>query len=90
MTTVKECLNEFEFTSAKIGKQKKIVLKNFDNVKVIVNKPTSKDYKINSKTLKILVLLHMLFFSVFRPLGLFTLCSHATKFCSLGTSALLC
>ena len=71
-------------------KTKEIVLINFDDVKVILNKPTSKDYKINTKTLKILVLLHMLFFSVFRSLGLFTLCSHATKFCSLGTFVLLC
>ena len=48
-----------------------------------------KDYKIKTKTLKILVILLILFFSVFRPLGLFTLCSHATKFSSLGTSVLL-
>ena len=45
-----------------------------------------KDYKINTKTLKILVILLILFFSVLRPLGLFTLCSHATKFSSLSTS----
>ena len=47
-----------------------------------------KDYKINTKTLKILVILLTSFFSVFRPLG-FTLCSHVTKFSSLGTSVIL-
>ena len=39
-----------------------------------------KNYKINTKTLKILVFLPILFFSVFRLLRLFTFCSHATKF----------
>ena len=47
------------------------------------------DYKINTRTLKILVLLLILFFSVFKALVLFTLCSHATKFSSLGISVLL-
>ena len=48
-----------------------------------------KNYNINTKTLKFLAILPMLFFSVFRPLGLFMLCSHATKFSSLGTAFLL-
>ena len=79
--------------------------KNFDGVKVILNKKNNlkvtylrdfradilacKDYKINTKTLNNLVILLILFFSVFRPLGLFTLCSYGTKFSSLGTSVLL-
>ena len=49
-----------------------------------VNILACKDYKINTKTSKIVILL-ILFFIVFRPLGLFTLCSHATKFSSFGT-----
>ena len=44
-----------------------------------------KGYKTNRKTLKILVNFLILFFSVFRSLVLFTLCSHAT----LSTSVLL-
>ena len=48
-----------------------------------------KDYKINTKTLKILVILLVLFFNVFRRLGLFTMRSDATKFSSLGTSVVL-
>ena len=48
-----------------------------------------KDYKINTKTSKILAFILILFFSVIRLLGLFTLCSHATKFSSLGISVLL-
>ena len=47
-----------------------------------------KYYKINTKTSKMLVILLILFFSVFWTLGLFTLCGHATKFSSLGTSVL--
>ena len=45
--------------------------------------------RLNTKALKILVFLLVLFFSAFCPLGLFTLCSHATKFSSLGTSVLV-
>ena len=48
-----------------------------------------KDYKINTKTLKIFVFLPIIFFSVFRLLRLFMLCSHATKFSPLGKSALI-
>ena len=48
-----------------------------------------KDYKINTKTVKILVILLVLFFNVFRRLGLFTMRSDATKFSSLGTSVVL-
>ena len=43
-----------------------------------------KDYKINTKTLKILVFHVILFFSVSRSLGLFTLCSLAANFLSLA------
>ena len=46
------------------------------------------DYKMNTKILKILVILVIFFVSVFRPLGLFTLCSHATKFSSIVTYVL--
>ena len=72
--------------------------KNFNGTKVILNKRTNlqvmyvrdfrvsilacKDYKINTKMFKILFILLMLFFSVYRLLGLFMLCSHATKFSS--------
>ena len=45
-----------------------------------------KGYKTNTKALKIIVFHLILFFSVFRPLGLFTLW---TKFSSLGTSVYL-
>ena len=48
----------------------------------------SKYYKINTKTSKMLVILLILFFSVFWTLGLFTLRGYATKFSSLGTSVL--
>ena len=48
-----------------------------------------KDYKISIKTLKIIVFLLVLFFTAFGPLGLFTLCSYATKFSSISTSVLL-
>ena len=86
-----------QFTCIRIWKQKKIILKSFNEIKVIVNKKNNpisnvckelyrdrilacKDYKINTKTLKILVIL--------LTLVLFTLCSHATKFYSLGISVL--
>ena len=88
-------------------KTKQDCFKNFDDVKVILNKKETnlqvmyvtdfrasilacKDYKINKKTLKILVTVLIFFFSVFRPLRLFMLCSHATNFSSLSTSLLLC
>ena len=86
-------------------KTKENCFKNCNARKVILNKKTnlqvmyvrefrasilaSKDQKINTETLKILVFLLILFFSVFRPLGLFTLCSHATKSSSLSTSVVL-
>ena len=85
------------FTSSRIWKQKKTV--NFNDIKGILNKKNPqvisardfrasilacKDYKINTKTWIIVILL-VLFFSAFRPLELFTLCSHATKFSSFST-----
>ena len=51
--------------------------------------PACEDYKINTKTLKILAIFLILFFSVFRPLELFSLCIHATHLSSLDTSAFL-
>ena len=86
-------------------KTKKNCFKNFNDEKVSLNKKTKlqlmyvrdfrasiracKDSKINTKTLRILGFLLILFISVFRPLRLFTLYSHATKFSSLDTSVLL-
>ena len=54
-----------------------------------VSNLTCKDYRINTKTLKTIAILLILFFKVFRPLALFTLCSHATKFSSLSLSVFL-
>ena len=71
-------------------KTKENCFKNFNDVKVILNKktnfrvmcvrdfrasfPACKDLKINIKILKIFVILVISFFRVFRPFGLFSLC----------------
>ena len=51
--------------------------------------PAFKINKINTKALKIIFLLLILFFSVFQPSGLFRSCSHTAKFSSVYTAVLL-
>ena len=97
------CSHIFAEVNKNIIKTKKNCFKNFNDVKMILNKKTTRNVckklqskyscvkitRLNTKALKILVSLLVLFFSAFCPLGLFTLCSHATKFSSLGTSVLV-
>ena len=59
-----------------------IFLLRWTNLNKLASILACKDYKINTKTSKILFILLML---IFRLFGLFTLCSHATKFSSLST-----
>ena len=65
--------NKFELIHLNMNmKTKENCFKNFNNIKVLIKeniKTTTNFYKINTKTLKILATLLILFFSVFSLLG---------------------
>ena len=76
-------------------KDEKVILKKKANLQEMyvrdfrVTIPACKINKINTNALKIIFLLLILFFSVFRPSGLFRSCSLTAKFSSVYTAVLL-